>query len=74
MCMRRWLVALPLLSLVAVAAAQSSSPPDPSAAFEVVVNTAIGYVLAALTAVAVLFALVLGIRFFMNLSRRAIGR
>jgi len=69
--MRRWSVfALPLLLPIAAAA----QFPDPSEAFAAVTNAATGYVLAALVAVAVLFGLVLGIRFFMGVARRAVGR
>ena len=71
--MRRFGVAALLLS-AALAAAQNNSVPDPSQAFASVTSAATGYVLAALTAVAVLFALVLGIRFFMGIARRAVGR
>jgi hypothetical protein len=70
------LVALSLL-LPVVAFAQSGGgggAPDPSAAFATVANAAIGYVLSAIVAVAVLFGLVLGIRFFMGVARRAVGR
>ena len=71
--MRRFGVLAALLLSAALAAAQSS-PPDPSAAFGQVVSAATGYVLAAIVAIAVLFGLVLGIRFFMGVARRAVGR
>ena len=71
--MRRFGVLAVLLLSAALAAAQSS-PPDPSAAFGQVVSAATGYVLAAIVAIAVLFGLVLGIRFFMGVARRAVGR
>jgi hypothetical protein len=71
--MRRWCVVGLLLLLPLVAAAQNNVP-DPSQAFAAVTSAATGYVLAALTAVAVLFALVLGVRFFMGIARRAVGR
>jgi hypothetical protein len=73
--MRRWSVVALSLLLPLVAAAQSQSNlPDPSQAFGQVVSAATGYVLAAIVAVAVLFGLVLGIRFFMGVARRAVGR
>jgi len=73
--MRRWsVVALSLLPALAAAQSGGSSAPDPSAAFSSVINAATGYVLAAMVAVAVLFGLVLGIRFFMGVARRAVGR
>jgi hypothetical protein len=70
---RLWVAALSLL-LPFVAAAQQNNLPDPSAAFGQIVSAATGYVLAAIVAVAVLFGLVLGIRFFMGVARRAVGR
>jgi hypothetical protein len=63
-----------LLPFVAAAQQQQNNPPDPSAAFGQIVSAATGYVLAAIVAVAVLFGLVLGIRFFMGVARRAVGR
>ena len=71
--MRRLCVAALSLLLPFVAAAQNNAP-DPSQAFGQVVSAATGYVLAAIVAVAVLFGLVLGIRFFMGVARRAVGR
>jgi hypothetical protein len=71
----RWsVVALTLLPALAAAQSGGGSSPDPSAAFAAVTNAATGYVLAALVAVAVLFGLILGIRFFMGVARRAVGR
>jgi hypothetical protein len=70
--MRRWSVAVLSLLLPLVAAAQDA--PDPSQAFGQIVSAATGYVLAAIVAVAVLFGLVLGIRFFMGVARKAVGR
>jgi hypothetical protein len=75
--MRRWSVFALSLLLPIAAAAQGGGgggAPDPSAAFAAVTNAATGYVLSALVAVAVLFGLVLGIRFFMGIARRAVGR
>lgn len=72
--MRRFGVLAALLLSAALAAAQDSGAPDPSRAFAAVTSAATGYVLAALVAVAVLFGLVLGIRFFMGIARRAVGR
>jgi hypothetical protein len=73
--MRRWSVAVLSLLLPVVAAAQNQNNlPDPSQAFAAVTAAATGYVLTALVAVAVLFGLVLGIRFFMGVARRAVGR
>jgi hypothetical protein len=74
--MRRWIVvALSLLPTFAFAqSGGGGGAPDPSSAFAAVTNAATGYVLAALVAVAVLFGLVLGIRFFMGVARRAVGR
>jgi hypothetical protein len=71
--MRRLCVATLSLLLPFVAAAQNNAP-DPSQAFGQIVSAATGYVLAAIVAVAVLFGLVLGIRFFMGVARRAVGR
>jgi hypothetical protein len=71
--MRRFGVLAALLLLAALAAAQDNAP-DPSQAFGAVASAVTGYVLAALVAVAVLFGLVLGIRFFMGIARRAVGR
>jgi hypothetical protein len=71
--MRRWSVVALSLLLPAIAAAQNNLP-DPSQAFAAVTAAATGYVLTALVAVAVLFGLVLGIRFFMGVARRAVGR
>ena len=71
--MRRWSVAALSLLLPFVAAAQQNNAPDPSQAFGAVTSAVSGYVLAALVAVAVLFGLVLGIRFFMGIARRAVG-
>jgi hypothetical protein len=71
--MRRLCVATLSLLLPLVVAAQDNVP-DPSAAFGQIVSAATGYVLAAVVAVAVLFGLVLGIRFFMGVARRAVGR
>jgi hypothetical protein len=70
--MRRLCVVALSLLLPFVAAAQNA--PDPSQAFGQIVSAATGYVLAAIVAVAVLFGLVLGIRFFMGVARRAVGR
>jgi hypothetical protein len=72
MYMRRWSVAV--LSLLLPVAAVAQNNPDPSQAFAAVTSAVTGYVLAALVAVAVLFGLVLGIRFFMGIARRAVGR
>jgi predicted secreted protein len=72
--MRRLCVVALSLLLPFAAAAQQNNLPDPSQAFGVVASAATGYVLAALVAVAVLFGLVLGIRFFMGIARRAVGR
>jgi predicted secreted protein len=72
MYMRRWSVAV--LSLLLPVAAVAQNAPDPSQAFGAVTSAVTGYVLAALVAVAVLFGLVLGIRFFMGIARRAVGR
>jgi hypothetical protein len=69
--MRRWSVVALSLLLPMAAAAQA---PDPTEAFAAVTSAATGYVLASLVAVAVLFGLVLGIRFFMGIARRAVGR
>jgi predicted secreted protein len=74
MYMRRWSVAVLSLLLPVAAVAQNNNAPDPSQAFAAVTSAATGYVLAALVAVAVLFGLVLGIRFFMGIARRAVGR
>jgi predicted secreted protein len=76
MYMRRWSVAVLslLLPVAAVAQNNNNNAPDPSQAFAAVTSAATGYVLAALVAVAVLFGLVLGIRFFMGIARRAVGR
>jgi uncharacterized protein HemY len=71
--MRRFVVFAALLLSAALAAAQNNAP-DPSQAFGAVTSAVTGYVLAALVAVAVLFGLVLGIRFFMGIARRAVGR
>jgi hypothetical protein len=71
--MRRFGVLAALLFSAALAAAQNNAP-DPSQAFAAVTSAVTGYVLAALVAVAVLFGLVLGIRFFMGIARRAVGR
>jgi predicted benzoate:H+ symporter BenE len=71
--MRRFVSLAALLPFAALVAAQSQNP-DPSQAFSAVTNAATGYVLSALVAVAVLFGLVLGIRFFMGVARRAVGR
>jgi hypothetical protein len=72
--MRRFGVLAALLLSAALAAAQNQNLPDPTQAFGVVASATISYVLAALVSVAVLFALVLGIRFFMGVARRAVGR
>jgi hypothetical protein len=74
MYMRRWSVAVLSLLLPVVAAAQNQNLPDPSQAFATVAGAATAYVLAALVSVAVLFGLILGIRFFMGVARRAVGR
>jgi hypothetical protein len=71
--MRRLCVVALSLLLPLVAAAENNLP-DPSQAFTAVTSAVTAYVLAALAAVAVLFGLVLGIRFFMGIARRAVGR
>ena len=71
--MRRALTCV-VASLIPTLAFAQTSQPDPSQAFSAVVTAATGYVLSALTAVAVLFGLVLGIRFFMGIARRSVGR
>jgi len=73
--MRRWsVVALSLLPAIAAAQGGGGGAPDPSQAFGQIVSAATGYVLSAIVAIAVLFGLVLGIRFFMGVARRAVGR
>jgi hypothetical protein len=72
--MRRLSVVASSLLLPLLASAQTQGAPDPSQAFGQIVSAATGYVLAAIVAVAVLFGLVLGIRFFMGVARRAVGR
>jgi len=70
--MRRWGIPLSLLLLGSGQLFAQSSAPDPSEAFGQVVTAATGYVLSALAAVAVLFGLVLGIRFFIGIARRSV--
>ena len=48
--------------------------PSFESAVQSVVTTTTGYVLTAVSVMAVLFALVLGIRFAINLARRIVGR